>query len=103
MTKTEMEHQLAQSLGLPKERARELLNLVLDQLILALSRGERVTLIGFGTFEVRENASRSGRNPTTGEAIHIHASRRVLFRPGMKLKNRVQTPPHSQHNEDDPQ
>ncbi|MDX1695570.1 MAG: HU family DNA-binding protein [Ketobacteraceae bacterium] len=92
MIKTEVEKRLADALSLKNDEARDLLNVILDEITLALSRRQKVALIGFGTFEVREHKARQGRNPQTGEAMTIPASYGVHFKPGKALKDRVPQP-----------
>ncbi|PIE41811.1 MAG: hypothetical protein CSA49_01750 [Gammaproteobacteria bacterium] len=89
MIKTDVEKQLATALAIKQTDARDLLNVILDEMTLALSRQQRVALVGFGSFEVRDYKERQGRNPQTGEAILIPASKGVHFRPGKALKDKV--------------
>ncbi len=90
MQKSEVEASLAQQLDISKVKARDILNIILDQLTLEMSRGNRVSLPGFGVFEVRAYGPRQGRNPQTGEAISIPAGHNVLFKPGKALKEKFQ-------------
>ena len=92
MIKTEVEKRLAEALSLKNDDARDLLNVILDEITLALSRQQRVALIGFGTFEVRQHAARQGRNPSTGEPMTIPASNGVNFKPGKELKDSIPQP-----------
>ncbi len=69
--------------------ARDVLNILLETVTQSLVRGEAVTLTGFGRFDVREQAARTGRNPQTGEALQIPARRIPKFVPGSKLKEAV--------------
>ena len=89
MMKTDLEVQLAEQLDVSKVDARDLLNVILDEITLALSRNDRVSFIGFGTFDVRPRAAREGRNPQTGASIKIPASNGVHFKPGKALKDAV--------------
>ena len=89
MLKSEFEKHLAEVLSLTNDDARDLLNVILDEIMLALSRKQRVALTGFGTFDVREHKSRTGRNPQTGAAMTIPASCAVHFKPGSRLKEAV--------------
>ena len=91
MIKADVEAQLAEQLAISKDDARDLLNVVLDEITLALSRNDKVSFIGFGSFDVRPRAARSGRNPQTGEVIQIAASNGVHFKPGKALKDAVAT------------
>lgn len=89
MTKTEVEAVLAQQLLINKESAKDVLNAILDEITLALSRGKPVVLAGFGTFAVNDHAERQGRNPQTGAAMTVPACKRVHFRAGKALKSAV--------------
>ena len=89
MIKTDLEVQLSEELDISKEEAKDLLNVVLDEITLALSRNDKVSFIGFGAFDVRARAARNGRNPQTGETIQIPASNGVHFKPGKALKDAV--------------
>ena len=89
MIKTDLETQLAEKLTTSKDNAKDLLNIILDEITLSLSRGSAVSMIGFGSFDVRPRAARAGRNPQTGEVIQIAASNSVHFKPGKKLKESV--------------
>ena len=77
-------------LGLNKREALELVDLCFHQLVACLALGEPVKLSGFGNFELRDKKERPGRNPKTGEKIPVAARRVVTFRPGNKLKARVE-------------
>ena len=73
-----------------KREARELVDVLFEDLRAALVSGEQVKLSGFGNFDLRDKNERPGRNPKTGEEIPITARRVVTFRPGQKLKARVE-------------
>ncbi len=90
LTKAEMAESLFNELGLNKREARELVDIFFEDLRTALSSGEQVKLFGFGNFDLRDKNTRPGRNPKTGEEIPITARRVVTFRPGQKLKARVE-------------
>ncbi len=90
LTKAEMAEALFQDMGLNKREARELVEMFFEELRTALSNGEQVKLSGFGNFDLRDKNRRPGRNPKTGEEIPITARRVVTFRPGQKLKTRVE-------------
>ena len=90
LTKAEMAEALFNQLGLNKREARELVDLFFEEVRAALSNGEQVKLSGFGNFDLRDKNQRPGRNPKTGEEIPISARRVVTFRPGQKLKARVE-------------
>lgn len=75
--------------GLDKTKATKAVNAVLDAISGALKEGDKVQLIGFGSFEVRERAARKGRNPQTGEEIEIAGGKVPAFKPGKQLKDAV--------------
>ncbi len=85
-----MAESLFNELGLNKNEARELVNSYFEELIASLAFGEQVKLSGFGNFDLRDKSERPGRNPKTGEEIPITARRVVTFRPGEKLRARVE-------------
>ena len=89
MTKTELSAAVAEQAGLSKKDAEKAVSTVLDVIVEALEKGEKVQLVGFGTFEVRERAARTGKNPRTGETIEIAASKVQAFKPGQAMKNRL--------------
>ncbi|MDU5551594.1 MAG: integration host factor subunit alpha [Citrobacter freundii] len=86
LTKAEMSEYLFDKLGLSKRDAKEFF----EEIRRALENGEQVKLSGFGNFDLRDKNQRPGRNPKTGEDIPITARRVVTFRPGQKLKSRVE-------------
>jgi integration host factor subunit alpha len=90
LTKADMAESLFNELGLNKREARELVELFFEDLRSALSSGEQIKLSGFGNFDLRDKNQRPGRNPKTGKEIPITARRVVTFRPGQKLKARVE-------------
>ena len=90
LTKAKMADQLFDELGLNKREAKEIVELFFDEIRDSLERNVQVKLSGFGNFDLREKGERSGRNPKTGEEIPITARRVVTFRPGQKLKARVE-------------
>ena len=90
LTKSDMAESLFNELGLNKREARELVDSFFEDLRAALAVGEQVKLSGFGNFDLRDKNKRPGRNPKTGEEIPITARRVVTFRPGQKLKARVE-------------
>ena len=89
MTKTELSAAVAEQAGLSKKDAEKAVSSVLDVIVEALEKGEKVQLVGFGTFEVRERAARTGKNPRTGETIEIAASKVPASKPGQAMKNRL--------------
>ena len=90
LTKAEMAEKLYDELGLNKREAKEIVELFFAEISAALEGGRQVKLSGFGNFDLRTKNERPGRNPKTGEEIPISACRVVTFRPGQKLKARVE-------------
>ncbi len=89
MNKSELIERVAAATGKTKKEAGQVVDAVLETISEALKRGEKVSLVGFGNFEVRERSARTGRNPQTGETIHIEATRVPAFKPGKQLKEAV--------------
>ena len=89
MNKTELVSAMAERLGASKKHSEEALTVALDLITEALAEGEKVQLVGFGSFEVRERAPRIGRNPRTKEEMTIPASKAVQFKSGKVLKRAV--------------
>ncbi len=89
MNKAELIDAVASEAELSKADATKATDAVLDSITGALSRGDQVTLVGFGTFSVRDRAARAGRNPQTGETIQIKASKSPGFKAGKALKDAV--------------
>jgi DNA-binding protein HU-beta len=89
LNKAELIGSVAEKAGMSKKDAEKAVNAVFASVSDALAKGEKVQLVGFGTFEVRERAARTGRNPQTGEEIQIAASRVPAFRAGKALKDSV--------------
>lgn len=90
LTKAEIAERLFEELGLNKREAKDLVDLFFEEMRTALETGVCVKLSGFGNFMLRDKSQRPGRNPKTGEEIPITARRVVTFRPGQKLKARVE-------------
>ena len=90
LTKADMAEKLFEDLGLNKREAKELVEMFFEEIRQALEAGKQVKLSGFGNFDLRDKKERPGRNPKTGEEIPISARRVVTFRPGQKLKARVE-------------
>lgn len=90
LTKADMAERLFEELGLNKREAKEMVETFFEEIRQALEKGEQVKLSGFGNFDLREKKQRPGRNPKTGEEIPISARRVATFRPGQKLKARVE-------------
>lgn len=89
MTKQDLIDLLANKVGLTKADADRAVSAVVDGISDALARGEKVTITGFGTFEVRQRAARMGRNPQTGAPLHIAATKTPAFKAGKGLKDAV--------------
>jgi len=87
MTKAELIDKIAISAGISRSAANNALNATLDNITRALQKGQKVTLLGFGTFSVSQRKARKGRNPKTGEPIMIPAVRIPRFTAGKALKN----------------
>lgn len=90
LTKADMAEKLFDELGLNKREAKELVESLFDEIRESLEQYEQVKLSGFGNFDLRDKSERPGRNPKTGEEIPISARRVVTFKPGQKLKARVE-------------
>ncbi len=90
LTKAVMAERLFEELGLNKREAKEMVEHFFEEVRQALADGGQVKLSGFGNFDLRDKNERPGRNPKTGEEIPITARRVVTFRPGQKLKARVE-------------
>lgn len=89
MNKTELVNAVAEATELSKKDAASAVDAVFNTIQNTLAKGDKVQLIGFGNFEVRERAARKGRNPQTGEEIQIAASKVPAFKPGKALKDAV--------------
>lgn len=89
MHKTDIVVAVANKLELSAHKADLAVSAFIEQITNALSRGESVSLLGFGSFNVSERAARAGRNPQTGAVIQIAASKSVSFKPGKALKDAV--------------
>ncbi|MFZ7104725.1 MAG: HU family DNA-binding protein [Peptococcaceae bacterium] len=90
MNKTELISSVAEKSELTKKDAEKAVNALFASVEETLSRGEKVQLVGFGTFEVRERKERTGRNPQTGEEIQIPAAKVPAFKAGKSLKEAVE-------------
>ena len=90
LTKADIAEHLFTQLGMSKREAKDMVEAFFEEIRQALERGEQVKISGFGNFDLREKNQRPGRNPQTGEDIPISARRVVTFRPGQKLKARVE-------------
>jgi DNA-binding protein HU-beta len=89
MNKSELIEAIADSANLSRAQAAKALEGLIGALTSALQKGETVTLVGFGSFAVKERAERQGRNPQTGESIKIKAARTPSFKPGKVLKDAI--------------
>lgn len=89
MNKREIVSTIAEKAGLTQTAAESALDAALEAIGGALADGDKVALAGFGTFEVRERAARTGRNPQTGEQMEIAASKAPAFKPAAALKKTV--------------
>lgn len=87
MNKQELVENMAEATGVSKKDAENLLNAFVDQIQKALKKGEKVSLVGFGTFDVSRRKARTGRNPQTGAEIKIAASKSPKFKAGKSFKD----------------
>jgi integration host factor subunit beta len=104
VTKSDLIEQLSESLKLPKGKAELVVNVMFDSMVAALQRGERIEIRGFGSFEVRNYKPYEGRNPRTGEPVHVKAKRLPFFKVGKELRERVNAGTHPievDHDDDD--
>ena len=89
MKKSDLVDLVAGKLGLPRPQVEQTIESLLDAVADGLAKGERVDIRGFGAFQVRESAARSGRNPRTGETIQIAARKTPTFKVGKELRDKV--------------
>ena len=89
MNKSEMVAAIAERTGLSKKDAEKALAAFIDETTAALRKGDKVQLVGFGSFEVKPRAARKGRNPQTKEVINIPASKAPVFKAGKAFKDEV--------------
>jgi DNA-binding protein HU-beta len=89
MNKTELIDAVADEAEVSKAEAGRTVDAVISSITKALKKGDSVTLVGFGTFQVRKRAARTGRNPKTGDTIKIKASKNPAFKAGKALKDAV--------------
>ena len=89
MNKTELINQVAERAEVTKKDAEKVVSATIEAITAALAAGDKVQLTGFGSFEVKARAARVGRNPRTGEATEIPASRTPVFKAGKALKDSV--------------
>ena len=90
MTKTDLIAQVAANTEMSKKSAEMAVNAAFEALGKAMAEGEKISISGFGTFEVKERAARTGKNPATGATIEIPASKAPAFKPGKAFKDSVQ-------------
>lgn len=91
LTKNDLAAALFDEVGLNKRESREFIDSFFELIRNRLEHGDSVKLSGFGNFQLRDKSTRPGRNPKTGEEIPISARRVVTFKPGQKLRNRVES------------
>ncbi len=91
LTKSDIVEDLNNEIGLNKREAKELVDMLFNDIKNLLSEGHEVKLSGFGNFQLRDKSPRPGRNPRTGEDVEISARRVVTFKSGQKLKESVKT------------
>ncbi len=89
MKKVELVEAVAEKAGITKADATRAIDATFEAITGALKQGDKVPLVGFGTFDVSERAAREGRNPKTGETVHIAARKAVSFKAGSALKEAV--------------
>jgi len=89
MNKAELVQEVAKQTGLTKRASREAVDAITSAIVDSLSSGDKVTLVGFGSFKVIDRKSRRGRNPQTGEEIQIPAKSVPKFEPGKNLREKV--------------
>ena len=89
MNKTELVKAVAEQAELTQKDATKAVDALIETISETLAKEEKIQLIGFGTFEVRERSARKGRNPQTGEEIEIAASKVPAFKPGKELKEAI--------------
>ena len=89
MNKTEFIEEISKEAGITKAEAAKVVKAFTDVVAAALKKGEKISLVGFGTFEVSERAERDGRNPATGKPMKIAASKAPKFKAGKALKDAI--------------
>lgn len=90
MNKRDLIQKTAEETGLSQKDCEAVINTLFDTIRKTVESGEKVQIIGFGTFELRARAARTARNPRTGEAVEVPARRVPVFKPGAELKQAVQ-------------
>lgn len=89
ITKSDLIEHLSNTAKLPRGKAELVVNVLFDSMVDALRRGERIEIRGFGSFEVRDYKAYEGRNPRTGEPVHVEAKRLPFFKVGKELRERI--------------
>src|SRR5215208_296162 len=89
VTKSELIERISEKLKLPNGKAEQIVNCVFDSMVKALQEGEGIEIRGFGSFTVREYKAYEGRNPRTGEPVHVKPKRLPFFKVGKELRERV--------------
>ena len=89
MNKKELTIEVARRTGITQKEASHILDTALDTIADTLSQGQKVTLTGFGSFEVKSRAARAGRNPITGEKIALPSSKVLAFKSGKPMKDKI--------------
>jgi DNA-binding protein HU-beta len=89
MNNSELMNVVAEKVGLSKKETEKVVGVIFDSIEEALSKGEKVQVVGFGTFDVRDRKEREGRNPATGEKIQVPAGKVPAFKAGKVLKDAV--------------
>jgi DNA-binding protein HU-beta len=94
LNKAELVDVVAREAGTTKKDAETVINVMMETIVKSVTQGERVTLVGFGTFEARQRKARTGRNPKTNEPLHIPAKRVAGFRVGKEFGEAVNSKRH---------
>lgn len=89
MTKAELVEKVAERADVPRKQADEVVQVVLDSIVAALHRDEKVELRGFGSFRIRQRGERTGRNPKTGAKVHVPPKKIPYFKPGKHLREEL--------------
>lgn len=89
MTKAELAEQVSEKIGLTRKETECIINAFCESIVNALEKGDKVEIRGFGSFRVRHRASRSGRNPKTGESVQVPPKKVPFFKAGLELKGMV--------------
>ncbi len=95
LSKATIAERLCSDVGLTKVEAKDMVEAFFEEIRQALETGQHVKLSGFGNFTLRDKKKRPGRNPKTGEEIPVDARRVVTFKPGLKLKSKIEKKRHA--------